>query len=545
LNAQRDGRAGTELTPQHASLVVLVAACVAHYWICSLLSSDIALDVDPINLAYGMREFNLAHHAPHPPGYLVYIGMLRGLHAIIGGAPLHTLQLAARLLSTATIPLLYAAVRVLRPQSPLAWAYAAALGAFQPFLVFHAVDAQTHTAEAFAAALLLLAVVRYRQEPSAASATWLGLLLAFGSSLRPSFVVAGIGPIIWAIGWRRLTHLAAAGLTSILGAAAWIVPTLLASGGYSRWKAANDALVQQVFVRVNSPLSAESLDDFVLYSVSNTLLWLVLLVAPAAVVMIARIGTERPPDPANDQARSIALWALVPSAVFYLAFFCSEPGYLLGAMPPVVALTAVAASGVQAPIRRRVCFGLGAMTEIAILMLPAAPTGAPIGKIPSIPELVGREAIYGAAIDRIAEQVPPGAKVLYVTDFVDITLSRQLPMQRPGLHSMIVHSEYWPIFDHTTMGVATEDDWIPIPGPALLQPGPPTIRDLPFSYDFVVVGLIASPDLRDELRKQTPCDVDEVEGSMSLRVLPTRQCFPRGVIEVHGQGVRFKVPNSY
>lgn len=545
MNAQRDGMAGTELSSQRASLVVLVAACLAHYWICSLLSSDVALDVDPINLVYGMHAFNLAHHAPHPPGYLVYIGLLRGLHAIVGGEPFHTVQLAARLLSTATIPLLYAAVRVLRPRSPLAWGYAAALAAFHPFLVFHAVDAQTHTSEAFAAALLLWAVLRYRQRPTAVAAAVLGVLLAFGSSLRPSFVVAGLGPILWAIGWRRPMHLVAAGATSMLGAAAWIAPTLVASGGYSQWKAANDALVGQLFVRVNSPLSADSLDGFVLYNATNTVLWVVLLVAPAALVMLARIGAGQTRDPAYDQARAIALWALLPSVVFYLTFFCSEPGYLLGAMPPVVALTAVAASGVRSWARRRICLGLGAITEIVILMLPAAPIGTPIGKIPSIPDLLGREAIYAAAIDRIDAQVPAGAKALYVTDFVDITLSRQLPMQRPGLHSMIIHSEYWPIFEHTTMGVATEDDWIPIPGPALLQPGPRTIRDLPFTYDFIVVGLIASPDLRDELRTQTSCDVSEVDGSAGLRVLPARQCFPRGVIEVHGQGVRFEVSHSF
>ena len=78
-----EGRAA--LAAEHASLLILLAACVAHYWICVSLTSEIALDVDPINLLYGMREFNVAHHAPHPPGYLVYVWMLRGLHGIVGG----------------------------------------------------------------------------------------------------------------------------------------------------------------------------------------------------------------------------------------------------------------------------------------------------------------------------------------------------------------------------------------------------------------------------------------------------------------------------
>ncbi|MFZ1862923.1 MAG: hypothetical protein WAU39_01760 [Polyangiales bacterium] len=544
MNLQREGRAGAELTPQHASLVVLVVACIAHYWICRTLASDVALDVDPINLVYGMREFNVAHYAPHPPGYLIYIWLLRGLHSVVGGDPFHTVQLAARLLSTATIPLLYAAVRILRPQNPMTWAYAAALGAFHPFLVFHAVDAQTHTAEAFAAGLLLVGVLRYRRQPSVAGAVMLGALLALGSALRPSFVVAGVGPVVWAIGWRRPAHLVEAGATSIVGAVAWLWPTLQASDGYARWKAANDALVEQVFVRVNSPLSADSIHGFVLYNMANTSLWLALLVAPPVLVMIARIGSQRAADPAYAQARSIALWTVLPSAVFYLSVFCSEPGYLLGAMPAVVTLTALGASGVESLARRRVCFGLGALAEIAILAMPTAPQGVPIGKVPSIPELVGREAIYTEALTRIAEQVPPGARVLYVTDYIDITFSRQLPLHQYRLHSMIIHSEYWPIFEHTTIGLATQDDWIPVPGPILLQPGPPTIRDVPFSYDFIVVGLVASSDLRNELRKHTTCSVDEIEGEPRVRVLPAQQCFPDGVIEAHGQGIRFRLPDS-
>ena len=76
-----------ELAAEHTSLLVLLAACVGHYWITLTLTSGVALDVDPINLLYGMREFNIEHHAPHPPGYLAYVWLLRGLHALIGGDP--------------------------------------------------------------------------------------------------------------------------------------------------------------------------------------------------------------------------------------------------------------------------------------------------------------------------------------------------------------------------------------------------------------------------------------------------------------------------
>ncbi len=192
-----------ELAAEHTSLLVLLAACVGHYWIALTLTSGVALDVDPINLLYGMREFNIEHHAPHPPGYLVYVWLLRGVHAVLGGDPFQTIQLMARLMSTATIPLVYYAVRLLRPADPFAAGFAAILTAFHPFILYHAVDAQTHTSEAFAAALLLVVIVLYRRNPSIKWAVASGAVLALGSAFRPSFVIAGIGPIVWAIGFRR------------------------------------------------------------------------------------------------------------------------------------------------------------------------------------------------------------------------------------------------------------------------------------------------------------------------------------------------------
>jgi hypothetical protein len=542
LSTEVTSTPSVELSVGHTSLVIMLTACVAHYWICLTLTSEIALDVDPINLLYGMREFNIAHYAPHPPGYLVYIWMLRGLHALVGGDLLSTIQLMARLLSTLTIPLVYLAVRILRPGDAFASAFAAILAAFHPFLIFHGVDAQTHTSEAFAAALLVVVIASYRRSPSVKWAAAAGAALALGSAFRPSFVVAGLGPIIWAIGFRRFYHLCVAGAVSVVGALGWVLPTFEASGGYAQWRAVQDSLVSQIFVRTSSPFSDEAITEFVVFNFSNTGYWLLLALAPALVAMLARRGRHNPPDRAYKEARSIALWSAAPSVVFYLSMFCSEPGYLLGFIPSVIVATALAVTP-ELPIKtRRLTLALASLTQLVILMLPAATEY--VAKSPSIPELVHREVLYRTVLGRMAERMPKDARILYVSDYPDIVLSRQLPVLHPTLHSMIYHSENWPGFEGTCISYATQDDWIPIPGPILLQTGPPTIKDMPFTYDYVVIDPVSSPDLRDELRKHTTCDVGSVEGEVDVLVLPTTTCFPHGLIEVHGQGARFHLPKG-
>lgn len=519
---------------------MLLVACLAHYWVCRTLTSEIALDVDPINLVYGMREFNLAHYAPHPPGYLVYVWMLRALHAVAGGDPLGTVQLMARLLSTLTIPLVYLAVKMLRPGDAVARGYAAVLTAFHPFLIYHAVDAQTHTSEAFAAALLLIATVCYLNRPSTGWAVALGASLAFGSAFRPSFVVAGIGPIVWAIGFRRFFHLCVAGITSLAGALAWMLPTFRASGGFGQWRAANEILVEQTIMRTSSPLSDEAIPGFVAFNMRSTALWLVLALAPALVAMLARAGSAEPPDPAYKRARSIALWSAGPSVLFYLGMFCSEPGYLLGFIPAVVAVTALAVSPELPQMRHRVALAAAGATQLAILMLP--PASVEVAKAPSVPELVRREVLYRTVFERIAEQLPRDARALYVSDYQDVVLSRQLPVLSSALHSMVYHREYEPPYEQTSISYATQDDWIPLPGPILLQPGPPAIVEMAFTYDFIVIDPIASADLREQLGQTTSCDVGPADGAIDVTVLPTRRCFPQGIIESHGRGVRFELP---
>ena len=40
-------------------------------------------DLDSINFALGVRQLNVAHHQPHPPGYSVYIALAKAVHAAV------------------------------------------------------------------------------------------------------------------------------------------------------------------------------------------------------------------------------------------------------------------------------------------------------------------------------------------------------------------------------------------------------------------------------------------------------------------------------
>ena len=48
-------------------------------------------DLDSINFALGVRQYDISQHQPHPPGYPLFIGAAKLLHAV-GLSELHALS---------------------------------------------------------------------------------------------------------------------------------------------------------------------------------------------------------------------------------------------------------------------------------------------------------------------------------------------------------------------------------------------------------------------------------------------------------------------
>ena len=407
---------------QYAGPLILALACVVHYVVTTALTNNIILDVDPVNLAIGMLDFNVHHYAPHPPGYLVYVWVLRALHWVVGGTEIEVVHMLARLFSTATIPLIYIAVRMLRPTDPFSPAVGALLTAFHPFFVFHAVDGQTHTSEGFAAALLLVAILHYRRQPNVVRAILMGLVLALGSSFRPSFVVAGVGPIIWATGFARFRHLVLAGTASVIGALAWLLPTFHLSGGYTPWKRAHDALVNDIFVRKYSLFSEFLTFESLLEDVYKIGYWAAIAIAPAIVAGVAWLGSQQRIDLPTRKTSWLVVVSAVPSIFFYLSMFCSEPGYFLGFVPFVIVVSALLGAPLLSPTRRKLAY-TGAFAA-QLLVLAAPPLGPFTPKMPSISEIGSRQVILGLMVDQLRQRFPLDVKFLFVSDKPDIVFSR-------------------------------------------------------------------------------------------------------------------------
>ena len=91
-----------------AALALLLIFLAAHL---ALLPKTLE-DLDSVNFALGVREFDVARHQPHPPGYPVFIalgkistGVLR-VAGVDGAAP-RGLAVVSALASAAALPALF------------------------------------------------------------------------------------------------------------------------------------------------------------------------------------------------------------------------------------------------------------------------------------------------------------------------------------------------------------------------------------------------------------------------------------------------------
>jgi hypothetical protein len=288
-------------------------------------------DIDSINFALGLREFNPAEHQPHPPGYPVYIAlgrvMLAAVRAVQPGLPGVTVEaLALSLLSV------------------LAGAIAVVLGGviFKTVAARTALDAGAAQRTARWATVFLAVCPLFWLTAARPMSDMPGLAAALGAQalmlsgrLALGAFVAGLAlgvrtqtlwytvPLLaWLLfdrrsaGWRepaQATAMAAA------GALAWAIPLLVATGGLDAYLAALGTQAGEDFAFVDM-LWANPTPRRLAFGLVHTLVlpWAsvplaVTMLVLAAVGSVAMVLRDR-------RALATLVIAFAPYAAFHLVF---------------------------------------------------------------------------------------------------------------------------------------------------------------------------------------------------------------------------------
>ncbi|MCX5800976.1 MAG: glycosyltransferase family 39 protein [Candidatus Eisenbacteria bacterium] len=183
---------------------------------------------DSVNFALGIKEFNLEKHQPHPPGYILYVGLGKLLHLFVRD-PNKDLIALSIVFSCGAVVLIYMLGKEMLNyrcgvvsalfliSSPLFWA--------------HGALPVSYAADAFGS--LLIAYTGYRtmkgnREYALATSLALGLAGGIRQSLLLYFVPMWMAVVI---SLRSLKEAAKQALVLAAACLSWLVPLVLLSGG--------------------------------------------------------------------------------------------------------------------------------------------------------------------------------------------------------------------------------------------------------------------------------------------------------------------------
>ena len=379
-------------------------------------------DLDSINFSLGLREFDVARHQPHPPGYPVYIAAGRIVNAAIRdeAKALGALSGVAGALGVFALVALFAR---LGPRLPRHWVTVAALATVTSPLYWFTAARPLSDAAGLTAALAIQSLAMTATTDRGLVAA--SFLAALATGIRSQVAWLTLPVLILAGVRHRTDRRAGFGVRAlaafVAGVATWAVPLVALTGGPSAyWHAVVDqgaedlSGIEMLWTR---PTPREFLRALYYAFVAPWGVWplaaVVLIVAVIGVVVMYR--TER---------SSLALLAVAfgPYLAFDILFqetFTSR--YALPLVAPIVYLAAVAASKLPGNV--------GMMLALGVAGIGASVGGLSVTSYASMPapafRLLG-DMRQTAASRRIGAATP----VLAMHRREDLDLRR--PMQWAG-----------------------------------------------------------------------------------------------------------------
>lgn len=213
---------------QRTLLIALAVVCA----LTRLLAVSRSLwDWDEALFTMGMRDYDVTHHHPHPPGFPVYMAMARIARLVVSN-DFRALQAVNLIAAMLLFPAMYLFARELRLRFETS-VMAAALFAFFPNVWFFGGGGFSDIPSIV---LVLFAVTFMLRGVENRNAYWLGtLLLALAIGIRPQNILIGLIPGIYATRKRRPYEILIALLIGIVIVGAAYGGAIYATGDFDQY----------------------------------------------------------------------------------------------------------------------------------------------------------------------------------------------------------------------------------------------------------------------------------------------------------------------
>ena len=417
-------------------------------------------DIDSLNFARGIHDFNPTKHQPHPPGYPVFIAIAKVARAVVPDDARALGVLGALFGALAVFPLMkmYEGLVSLdgqaHPMRALTASLATVLTVASPLYWFSAgrpmSDIPGLSVALAAQALLVLAFVRHRLNSAPASGApadaWKAIALgaflsavAIGMRSQAAWLTVPLLTVVLVVQARRGGGRAvlAGAVAFTIGVLTWAVPLLIASGGWAAYQMAlavqsreDFAGVEMIYRNPGAHKLAAALNETFIYPWgSRALGWTILLLAAFGMLTLLR----RAP-------RVVLVLGILAGPYLLLHLLFQETPTTRYALPLIPVMSFLAVSGVSAALRSR------RTISAAVAVLVVWSLGA---TVPSVRVYAEQGSPAFAALSELRQQLvmEPGAVVAMHHGFVRSVETQNLGATRvlkaPPMRESQELAAYW------------------------------------------------------------------------------------------------------
>lgn len=372
--------------PTRARRLGVVAACLAALGAVVLLAlvrlpflESAPANWDNAQFVLGSINYSVVSHQPHPPGYVLYIGLGSLLNQVTGDAVLSFALISAVSVALATVlfALLARTMGLSRGTQVLV------IGGFalSPMLWYYGTVGLTYAPEV---ALATLVGICAWQTMRTHHPGWLlagALVLALAGGFRQTGLVLLL-PLWLLSAWFVRPRWAVFPALAVLGGVvlAWFIPLLILAGGPEAYFQASRELAEIISSGSNALLQGPRAFGI---NVLMVLLAGIAALGGGLIVLLAGLATGRRPRLATAPVRVLAdlrgvflaTW-LVPALTVYTFGHIGQPGYMMLVLPPLFLAAGWAIDGAVRRLDRPapiIAAGLAGIALFNLAMTTARP----------------------------------------------------------------------------------------------------------------------------------------------------------------------------
>jgi len=291
---------------------------------------------DSVNYALALEKYDILHHQPHPPGYLFYVGLGKGINQVFNDAN-NTMIFISVILSILTAILIYFLVKQMFNR-PIALS-ASTLLIFNPLFWFYGEIATIYLSSAFFATLIVY--LSYQVFVGNEKFFYPSILaLGLAGGFRQDLVILMLPLWLFCLFYYNLNkkRIMKTFIVLIPSVLVWFIPTVILAGGYEQYSHLSDLLFWMCVPRTSILFGADLFNK--LSNLGVFFSWITLIFGYFGVfILIVNNQFNKRKNILQlknaiktSKGAVLTLW-IVPAALFYFLVHLPKPGYTLSYLP--------------------------------------------------------------------------------------------------------------------------------------------------------------------------------------------------------------------